>query len=113
MYMCLHAKSPLFLTDTNETRFSVWNFEKNSQISKFMKILPMEAELFHTDGRIDGHDEANSRFLQFCESAYKTIAFGKRVLFLNVNGLGFQLHCPVYHSTTTKCPKVGISLILR
>ena len=50
----------------------------------------MRAELFHTDGETDrrterkkdrqtdtqtGHDKANSRFLQFCEHAYKcTIA---------------------------------------
>jgi len=36
-----------------------------------MKICPVEAELFHadgrTDGRTDGHNEANSRFLQFFE----------------------------------------------
>jgi hypothetical protein len=42
---------------------------KNSQISNFIKIRPMEAELFHTDGRTDGYDEANSHFLQFYESA--------------------------------------------
>ena len=42
---------------------------KNSQISKLMKIRPKEAELFHTDRRTDGHDEANSRFSQFCDSA--------------------------------------------
>jgi hypothetical protein len=40
-----------------------------------MKILPVEAQLFHADGwaneRTDGqrHDEANSRFSQFCERA--------------------------------------------
>jgi hypothetical protein len=28
-----------------------------------MKIRPVGAELFHADG----HDEANSRFSQFCE----------------------------------------------
>jgi hypothetical protein len=33
-----------------------------------MKIRPVGAELFHTDG----HDEASSRFSQFCESAQKT-----------------------------------------
>ena len=33
-----------------------------------MKIHPVEAELFHADGRTDGYDEANSRFSQFCES---------------------------------------------
>jgi len=44
-----------------------------------MKILPVGAELFHVDGRTDvqkdtdrqtdRHDEANSRFSKFCESA--------------------------------------------
>jgi len=30
-----------------------------------MKIRTVEAELFHTDGRTDTHDESNSRFSQF------------------------------------------------
>jgi hypothetical protein len=34
-----------------------------------MKIRPVGAELFHADERIDGYDEANSRFKQFRESA--------------------------------------------
>jgi hypothetical protein len=34
-----------------------------------MDIRPVEAELLHGDGRTDGHDEANSRFSQFCEVA--------------------------------------------
>ena len=42
-----------------------------------MKIHPVETELFSADGqrdrrrdgRIDSHDEANSRFSQFCERA--------------------------------------------
>ena len=37
----------------------------------FMKIRSVGAELFHADGRTDGpidtHEEANSRFSQFCE----------------------------------------------
>jgi len=43
-------------------------FSKYSQISNFIKILPVEGELFNTDGRIDKHrqtdrhDEVNSRF---------------------------------------------------
>jgi len=36
-----------------------------------MKIRPVGAELFHADGRTDRHDEANSRFWQFCELAQK------------------------------------------
>jgi len=31
----------------------------------------VSAELFHADGRTDGHNEANSRFSQFCERAEK------------------------------------------
>jgi hypothetical protein len=42
-------------------------FSRNTQISKFMKILPVGAELFHSDGHT-GHDDANSRFSQFFES---------------------------------------------
>ena len=36
-----------------------------------MKILRVEAEVFHADRRRDGHDEVNKRFWQFCESASK------------------------------------------
>jgi hypothetical protein len=32
-----------------------------------MKIRPVGVELFHADGQMDRHDEANSRFLQYCE----------------------------------------------
>jgi hypothetical protein len=33
-----------------------------TQISNFMKIRPVRAELFHVDGKTDRYDEANSRF---------------------------------------------------
>ena len=44
--------------------FSEQIFQK-SQISSFIKIRPVGAELFHADR----HDEANSRFSQFCQRA--------------------------------------------
>jgi hypothetical protein len=34
-----------------------------------MKISPVEAALFHVDGRTDRRDAADGRFLQFCEYA--------------------------------------------
>jgi len=34
-----------------------------------MKILLLEAELFHADERTDRHDEANGCFSQFCRHA--------------------------------------------
>jgi hypothetical protein len=42
---------------------------KNAEISNFMKICPMVAELLKPDGQTGRHDEANSFFLQFCECA--------------------------------------------
>jgi len=33
-----------------------------------MIIRPVGAEVIHTDGRTDSRDEANSRFLKFCEN---------------------------------------------
>jgi hypothetical protein len=45
-------------------------FEKDSN---FMKIRPVGAEVFHADRQADRHDEANSRFPQFCEGAWKRL----------------------------------------
>jgi len=36
-----------------------------------MNMRPVEAKLFHADRRTDRHDEVNSRFSLFSESAYK------------------------------------------
>ena len=36
-----------------------------------MKIRPVGAELFYSLGQTDKHDEANSRFSQFCEKRLK------------------------------------------
>ena len=44
-------------------------FEKKSANINFIKIRPVGAKLFHADEQIDQHDEANSRYSQFCESA--------------------------------------------
>jgi hypothetical protein len=40
-------------------------------MSNFMKIHPLGADLCHASGRTDkqANDEANIRFLQFCERA--------------------------------------------
>ena len=51
MYVGLYVKYPLLLSAFN-TRFSRQTFEKKEN-SNFMKIRPVEAELFHVDGQID------------------------------------------------------------
>jgi hypothetical protein len=74
MYIGLHVKYPLFLSDFNEIFNFVDKFSRNMQLSNFMKIRPVGAELFLADGRtgrgtrqIDRPNEANSRFPQFSE----------------------------------------------
>ena len=56
-------------------KFNFLGIFLNIQISNFTKIRPVGAELFHaeshSDTRMDRHDEANSRFSQFCERASK------------------------------------------
>ena len=39
-----------------------------------MKIRPVGAKLFHADWQMDRHDDANSRFSQFCERAQKAVS---------------------------------------
>ena len=58
MYIGLHVEYPLFLSDFNGT-WPFWLY--------FMKINPVGAKLFHVEGRMDRHDEANNCFSQFCE----------------------------------------------
>jgi hypothetical protein len=49
-------------------KFCKYILEK-PQLSNFMKILPVVAELFHAGGPTEGHDDAERRFSQFCEGA--------------------------------------------
>ena len=70
MYVGLHVQYPSLLSDLNETSvFSTIVKKKNPQISNFMDICPVGAELFYADGRTDRQDEANSRFSQLYERA--------------------------------------------
>jgi hypothetical protein len=48
MYIGLGIKYPLFFSDFNEILF-LDRFSKNMQISNFIKILLLEAQLFHAE----------------------------------------------------------------
>ena len=68
---CSSRKVPVILVRFYET----WNvstvFQKKTQLSNFMKIRSVGAELFHLDGRTDWHDECNSRFSQYWENTWR------------------------------------------
>ena len=53
LYIGLHVKFPVFLSDFNETSIFFDRFSKNTQISNFMKIRTAGAQLFHADGQTD------------------------------------------------------------
>ena len=61
---------------------------KNNHISNSITFRPVGAELFHVNGRTDGHDEANSRLSQLCEKiknnstpASNNVPFQARICF--------------------------------
>jgi len=58
-----------------------------------MKICPMGAEVFHVDRRTYRHDEANSRFSQFCERAQKSSLNVKMQL-----STAYVLDLPLYNN---------------
>ena len=51
MYVGLHVKYPLFLSDFNQTTIFLDRLSTNPQISNFMNIRPVGAEFFHADGQ--------------------------------------------------------------
>ena len=72
MYIGLHVKYPLLLLDFNETWILLDSFSKNPQISYFMKIRPVGAELFHVERRTDG----------YCWSKFRNFANASKNLYL-------------------------------
>ena len=62
MYIGLHVKYPIFLSDLNETLFFPKYFPI---IIKFNESPPVVAKYFHANKR----DEANSRLWEFWEQA--------------------------------------------
>ena len=67
MYIGLHVKHPLFLSDFNETWKFLNRLSKSPQIPNFMKIRPEGAELYHANRQKDRHDEAILAFRNFAK----------------------------------------------
>jgi hypothetical protein len=68
MYLIRHF-CPILMADFLDIFFLVGG----DQTWNFMKIRLVETEVFRADGQMDRHDEADSRFSLFSESAYNHI----------------------------------------
>jgi len=68
MYIGLHVKGPLFLSDFNEIWISSTDFGK-IRAWNLIKIHSVGAELFHAGARKYRQEDAHSRFSQFCGRA--------------------------------------------
>jgi hypothetical protein len=62
MYIGLHVKYPIFLSDFNETLIFSTDFWNDTKIPNFVRIHPVGAKLFEADGWTYRHDEADSSF---------------------------------------------------
>jgi len=65
IYIGLHVKYSLFLSNLMKRESSLQIFEK----SNLIKTRPAGVELLHVKGQTDRHGEGNSRFSQFREHA--------------------------------------------
>jgi len=88
-FIDVRIKYPLFSSDAHGTWIFLDRFSKDTQISNFVKIRPVGAELFHADGQTDRHDKASSRFSK-SRSNYPVV----RVLSVALSHeAGFSLPC--------------------
>ena len=68
VYTVLHEKFPLFVSYLNETRMVSTDFRTTLKYQISWKSFQGGIRIVPC-GQTDRHDEANSRFSQFCESA--------------------------------------------
>jgi hypothetical protein len=84
------AQRPLYNTKT--FNFFDLLLKRKTRIVYSMKIHPVGAELFHADRWTDEYYRANSRFSQFCKSAWKAFLFCLSDLICNSHILLFNLY---------------------
>ena len=80
-----HVKYPLFLADFNETWiFWIYFRKKTIQISDFMKIPPVEKELFYPDVNTD-MTKSTVTFLSFAKAPTKSKPRAQLLILITVH----------------------------
>ena len=69
IWIALHVKYRLFLSDFNESWTFSSDFSKNTQISSLIEIHPVGAELFHVDRKRDRQTDMMKLIVAFHSSA--------------------------------------------
>ena len=70
IYIGLNIKYPLFLSGCNESCIFLTSFRKILKYQISWQSFQWERTDGRTDGQTDRHNEANGRFLQFCNGAF-------------------------------------------
>jgi hypothetical protein len=74
-----------------------------------MTIITVGAELLHVDRRTDRHEEANSRFSQFCKCTYKVMIKHQ----YRARGLMFLCQGPLRQSGDTYGPPPAKKIVYK
>jgi len=97
MFINIHRSSckvPLLLSDLNKTWIFWYDFRKILEYEFLRKYVLWEPSFsMRTDGQTT-HDEANSRFSQFCESGYN--GWTRKMYWLNVLYFGIYIYIYIY-----------------
>jgi hypothetical protein len=77
MYLGLQIEYPLFMSDFNQT-CCLERFSKNPQLSNFMKLCSVGAELLQMDGQTDRHTHRQRDMIKLVTAFHNIVSVAKK-----------------------------------
>jgi hypothetical protein len=77
MYLGLQVEYPLFMSDFNQT-CCLERLPKNPQLSNFMKLCPVGAELLHMDGQTDRQTHRQRYMIKLVTAFHNIVNVAKK-----------------------------------